>query len=120
VDRKSLGSTIAPLPFQIQSDSLRRYLISHAAPHTREALWRSAVESYYARLVELNPSVADSMSLDDCIAEYVSGGAGRWFWFLPILATMCPPAMTQYFHDQVLAFVRYHNITPQTSPMPRV
>lgn len=50
----------------------------------------------------------------------MNGGAGRWFWFLPILASMCPPKMTQYFHDQVLAFVRYHNIEPGTCPMPRV
>jgi hypothetical protein len=99
---------------------LGQYLISHASPQTREVIWRTAVESYYSRLVALNPLVADSMSLDDCVAEYVSGGAGRWFWFLPILATMCPPKMTQFFHDQVLAFVRHHNITPETAPMPRV
>ena len=86
----------------------------------REDCWRRAVETYYHRLVSLNPSVAASMSLDDCVAEYVSGGAGRWFWFLPILAAMCPPKMTQFFHDQVLAFVKYHDITPETAPMPRV
>jgi hypothetical protein len=99
---------------------LGQYLISHASPQAREEIWRAAVEAYYARLVALNPSVADSMSLDDCIAEYINGGAGRWFWFLPILASMCPPKMTQYFHDQVLAFVRYHNVVPETCPMPRV
>ena len=99
---------------------LGQYLISHASPQVREEIWRAAVEAYYARLVALNPSIADSMSLQDCVAEYVNGGAGRWFWFLPILASMCPPKMTQYFHDQVLAFVRYHNIEPGTCPMPRV
>ena len=97
-----------------------RYLISHASPQTREEIWREAVEGYYARLLALNPGVADSMTLDSCVSEYVNGGVGRWFWFLPILATMCPPKMTQFFHDQVLAFVQYHNITPETSPMPRV
>lgn len=99
---------------------LGQYLISHASPQTRQEIWRPAVEAYYARLVTLNPSVADSMTLDDCVSEYVNGGAGRWFWFLPILAAMCPPKMVQYFHDQVLAFVNHHNITPETAPMPRV
>ncbi len=97
-----------------------RYLISHASPQMRESCWRSAVEAYYEQLVSMNASVADSMSVDDCVAEYINGGAGRWFWFLPILAAMCPPKMTQFFHDQVLAFVIYHNITPETAPMPRV
>ncbi len=99
---------------------LGQYLISHASPQTRVEIWRSAVEGYYTRLVALNPKVAEGMTLDDCISEYVNGGAGRWFWFLPILATMCPPKMVQFFHDQVLAFVRDHNITPETVPMPRV
>ncbi len=117
---QELGQCACHSAYVNQSDTLCRYLISHASPQTREKIWREAVEGYYARLLALNPSVADSMTLDGCVAEYVSGGAGRWFWFLPILAAMCPPKMTQFFHDQVLAFVQYHNITPETSPMPRV
>jgi len=80
------------------------------------APWRRTTSAWCV----LNPSVAGSMSLHDCVVEYVNGGAGRWFWFLPILAAMCLLKMTQFFHDQVLAFVRYHDITPETAPMPRV
>ena len=35
------------------------------------------------------------------------------------LATGCPPKMTQYFHDQLLAFLKAHKLTPETMPMPR-
>ena len=100
---------------------LGQYLISHASPETRRGIEaRGAVEAYYEALCGLNVGVAATMTLEQCKAEYVAGGAGRWLWFLPVLNAMCPPPMTQYFHDQLLAFLKDHNITPETVPMPRV
>ena len=49
----------------------------------------------------------------------IPGGAGKWAWFLPILATICDAKMTQYFHDQLLAFLVTHGITPDSMPMVR-
>jgi hypothetical protein len=44
----------------------------------------------------------------------------RWIWLLAIIAQYCPDKMTQFFHDQVLAFAVDHDITTEMIGMPRV
>ena len=78
------------------------------------------MKAYHEELCRLSPMARESYGLEACWSEYVAGGAGRWLWFLPVLAAMCPPKMAQYFHDQVQAFVADHGITPENAPMPRV
>ena len=99
---------------------LGQYLLSHATPAERAALERPALEAYYAELTALNPAVAASMSLEQCWAEYRDGGLGRWIYFLTFDGFGGPPAVSQFFHDQVLAFVLDHGVGPETVPMPRV
>lgn len=98
---------------------LGQFMISHVEASTRRMLEEGAVRSYYNELTLLNPDIAVAFSFDDCHAEYVHGGLGRWLWFIPVLAKFCPPKMTQCFADQVVAFIRDHAITPETVPMPR-
>lgn len=99
---------------------LGQYLLSHATPDERAALERPAVAAYYAELTALNPAVAASMSLEQCWAEVVQGGLGRWIYFLTFDGFGGPAAVSQFFHDQVLAFVEAHGVTPDAAPMPRV
>ena len=74
------------------------------------------MRAYYQRLQQRG--VAD-LSWEQCWREYVSGGVERWVWLLALLASMCPPAMTQYFQDQLAAFVRDHGVGPESIGMPR-
>ena len=101
---------------------LGQYLISHATPADRRLIEAPGgpIDGYYEKLCSLNVEVAATMTKKQCREEYVAGGLGRWLWFLPVLNSMCPPKMTQYFHDQVLAFLNDHGITPANVPMPRV
>jgi hypothetical protein len=101
---------------------LGQYLISHATPADRQLIevCGGPIDCYYEKLCSLNGNVAATMTKEQCRQEYVEGGLGRWLWFLPVLNSMCPPKMTQYFHDQVLAFLNDHGITSANVPMPRV
>ncbi len=107
---------------------IAQYLISHMEPSVRRLHEEALVRDYYAHLTgtgeaciagakHVDPA---SYSYEQCRADYVAGGVGRWLWFMPVLARMCPDKMTQYFHDQTLQFLLDHNVTPETVPMPRV
>ncbi|CAK9012243.1 Uncharacterized protein SCF082_LOCUS11433, partial [Durusdinium trenchii] len=96
-----------------------QFLISHMDPTLRAEVERSIVEEYYHELLRCNPKIAEDFTLEQCWQEYILGGAGKWIWFMPLLATSCPPKMTQCFHDQLLAFLRTHALTPEKVPMPR-
>mmetsp|Transcript_4397 Transcript_4397/g.15267 ORF Transcript_4397/g.15267 Transcript_4397/m.15267 type:complete len:371 (-) Transcript_4397:2410-3522(-) len=100
------------------AQELGQYLISHPTPALRERVERQAVAKYHEAL-KRNNAEAD-LSWEECWAEYVAGGIGRWMWMLPILAAMSPPPVAQYFHDQVLAFIKTHLPDPEQAPMPRV
>lgn len=96
---------------------LGQFMLSHAEPSVRAQIERGAVVAYHAEIVARNPAVA--MTLEECWVEYVAGGLGRWLWFVPVLVDMCPSRMGQFFVDQVEAFMKDHNVTPETVPMPR-
>jgi len=102
------------------AQDLGQFMISHVRPQVRIEIERKAVESYHAKLCALNEDIKNSYSTAQCWADYVQGGIGRWLWFLPILARMCSSPMTQYFHDQVLAFLIDHKLDVTSIPMPRV
>jgi hypothetical protein len=97
---------------------LGQFMISHVEPGARAAMERGAVAAYHAELTRLNPRVG--MTLAECWAEYVAGGLGRWLYFLPFDGWGAPPAVSQFFCDQVLAFIVAHGVTPETVPMPRM
>lgn len=97
---------------------LGQFMISHTEPNLRAALEKQAVEDYYSELTALNPQVA--MTLEQCWQEYVAGGLGRWLFFLPYDGWGAPPAVSQYFCNQCLAFIKDHGVTPESVPMPRM
>jgi hypothetical protein len=99
---------------------LGQFAISHLDPLTRAAVERDAVTAYYAELKTLNPRVTTTMSEQQCWHEYKVGGLGRWCFFLPFDGWEQPPAVSQFFVDQVAAFVQHHGIMPETAPMPRL
>lgn len=100
---------------------IAQFMISHVCPADRRACEHELLQQYFNTLMAHSEVRDDSsFSWDMCLQEYQEGGTGRWVWLLALLTTMCPDSMTQFFHDQVLAFIRDHGITPTRMPMPRV
>lgn len=101
---------------------LAQFLISHMDPTLRKSCEEQLVREYYEELCQA-PAVAGAASKftwESCWDEYVRGGSERWIWLLAILSVMCPPKLTQYFHDQVASFLKDHGVTASSVDMPRV
>mmetsp|Transcript_19736 Transcript_19736/g.62126 ORF Transcript_19736/g.62126 Transcript_19736/m.62126 type:complete len:367 (-) Transcript_19736:66-1166(-) len=94
---------------------LGQFLISHMDPALRRAHERDLVRAYFDAL-----RLPEAYDFDACWSEYLDGAAGRWLWFVPYLAKVCPPEMGQFFHDQLAAFLADHFPDPALVPMPRV
>lgn len=104
---------------------IAQYLISHMPPADRKRDEDALLHIYYNALVDPanagNASLtAESYSYEDCKKQFAEGGAQRWIWFLPLLSSMCPDMMTQYFQDQVSAFLVDHDLTKDNIGCPRV
>lgn len=99
---------------------LGQFLISHMEPHIRRQHERELMRIYHTCLVSELTEHKDAPDFHDIWTEYQRGGAGRWLWFVPYLASVCPPEMGQYFHDNTAAFLRDHFPDPASVPMPRV
>jgi hypothetical protein len=111
------------------AQDIAQYLISHMSPADRKVHEMALLRDYYAHLTggagagagAAGPFVDPARySFAQCRRDFVTGGTGRWMWMLALLAGMCPPALTQYFHDQVLSFLQDHGVTADNVPMPRV
>ncbi len=104
------------------AQDLGQYMISHVKPAVRREIEGECLSSYYETLTS-DPTgkvTRDNYSFEECKKDYAMGGAGRWMWMLCLLSAMCPDAMVQYFHDQVLAFLMANNITEENICMPSV
>lgn len=99
---------------------LGQFVISHLEPSFRAAHEAAFLADYHAQLAAVCPAVASSYSLNDCRAEYVAGGLGRWFWFLGWMSTSMPAPILRFFNSQVLAFAEHHQVTPEAVSMPRI
>jgi hypothetical protein len=97
---------------------LGQFMISHVEPTARASIERAAVAAYHAALMAANARIA--VTPEKCWEEYVNGGLGRWLFFLPYDGWGAPPSTSQFFADQVLAFIQAHGITPENVPMPRM
>ena len=100
---------------------LGQFMISHCEPELRAGIEKDAVAAYYAELKSLNPLIG--MMFEQCWNEYVMGGLGRWLFFLPFDGFSDDEQgrkNSQFFADQVLAFIKDHGVTPVSIPMPRV
>ena len=73
----------------------------------------------------------DGCTLEVIWSEYVSGGVGRWAWFMAWAASRIGGVAgkdenetqvktAQFFHDQLAAFLHDHVPNPADAPLPRV
>ena len=126
VDQRTEAARLCLIDFEMvgvgsAGQELGQYMISHMPPEERRREERCLVEEYHIQLcanLQEHGQDTDTYTLETCWEEYVAGGVGRWAWFLPLFMGM--PAMAQFFHDQLAAFLADHVPDPATAPMPRV
>lgn len=99
---------------------IAQFLISHMDPELRRASEHKLVADYHALLTSSGRVSLDQYPLAQCMRDFVSGGAERWAWLLPVICGLCPDPMITFFHDQMLSFLQDHGVTPNTIGMPRV
>jgi hypothetical protein len=105
---------------------MAQYIISHTSPTDRRLIERELMMAYYLELttipstgIPLHEDLASkSYSFDDCWRDYIHGGVQRWVWLFCVLTTLCPDIVNQYFHDQLVAFLQDHEITPDNIGIP--
>ena len=91
-------------PWEPTTD-LAQFIISDVRPEVFRAHVKDALAAYVARLKERG--VQDETYTVQVCEDAFARGAERWVWLLPVLADFpgMPDIATQYFHDQVAAFV---------------
>jgi len=74
---------------------------------------RPLVRKYWERLLVLGVT-AESYPFEMCWESFCHGGVERWLWIFSVLCGMphIPAQATQYFHDQLLAFIESHGDHP--------
>lgn len=88
---------------------LAQFVISHINVPMRREHEERIFKLYHDRLVQQGIS-PKTFPIESCWARYKSGGIERWTSMLIILATLgLPDAATQFFHDQVGAFIEDHS-----------
>eukprot|EP00038_Savillea_parva_P002518 m.114974 g.114974 ORF g.114974 m.114974 type:complete len:395 (+) comp10867_c0_seq2:165-1349(+) len=128
VGQRTPAARLALIDFEMAgvgspAQELGQYVISHMPPDVRRRCERDLVTGYHTALCEALCAAgrhddAAAFTIEACWAEYIAGGVGRWAWFVPLFRRS--PAMAQYFHDQLAAFLHDHVSDPATTPMPRV
>ena len=104
------------------AQDLGQFMISHTTPKERRDIEKKVIKDYHNELSERlqKRGVNDAGDFDACWREYIDGGAGRWLWFVPYLADICPPEVANFFIAQTDAFLRDHIPDPSKSPAMRV
>jgi aminoglycoside phosphotransferase (APT) family kinase protein len=117
---------IALLDFEViglgnGAQDLGQFMISHVAVAARRQLETKALDAYYTKLVDSASADADlraSYPHAVFLRDYAMRGFCRWVWLLALLTSMCPAAMVQFWHDQMLAFAHDHGLTADNIAMP--
>jgi hypothetical protein len=99
---------------------MAQYVISHTAPADRRLIEKELVLAYHQELTagENLPEDLKSYSFEQCWSDYVRGGVQRWVWLFCLITSICPEVVSQYFHDQLAAFMEDHEVTPENIGMP--
>lgn len=99
---------------------LGQYILSNMDPQERRDCEQDLVENYYAELVRCGIS-RDEFGWEECWKEYQIGGIERWLWFLVYFIGQEGILLkwAQFFHDQILAFLKDHGIEPKHLVQPR-
>jgi len=93
-------------------------MISHVEPALRRECEDALLGAYHAELVAHGVD-GEAYTLEACKREYAIGAAERWVWLLAYMTGLCPEPVNRFLHDQVLAFVKDHGVTPETIGQPR-
>lgn len=86
---------------------LAQTLISDVKPHIFTEHSHALVKTYWQRLIDKGVS-AEEYPFETCWEAFCRGGPERWILVFSILGTFpaFSDAAIQYFHDQILAFVK--------------
>jgi len=98
---------------------LGQYVLSNMDPAERRECEKDLIQAY---LEELQRCGVTNVDWDYCWNEYRIGGLERWLWFLIYFAGQPPdalPGWAQFFHDQISAFMKDHQITAADIVQPR-
>ena len=97
---------------------LGQYVLSNMEPSERRACEHDILREYYNELTRLG---VENWSWEECWKEYRLGGLERWIWFLVYFNGQEGPLLdwAKFFHDQVAAFVKDHDIKPEEIGPPR-
>ena len=96
---------------------LGQYVLSNMDPKERRECEQDLVKAYFEELKRCG--VAD-VDWDYCWSEYKMGGLERWLWFLIYFAGQeALVDWAQFFHNQVAAFMKDHQITADDVVQPR-
>ena len=100
---------------------LGQYILSNMSVVERRECETRVVQAYYDELVKQQG--VKNVTFEECFQEYKVGGIERWLWFLvwfcgqPDESPMLKWA--QFFHDQIGAFLKDHNMKPTDLTQPR-
>lgn len=99
---------------------MAQYIISHTSPADRRLIERELVLAYHQELTNGSslPEDLKNYTFEQCWADYVKGGTQRWVWLFCLITSICPVVVSQFFHDQLAAFLEDHNVTPENIGMP--
>lgn len=98
---------------------LGQFVCSHMTPEFRRESWEKLLRGYYKKLIEYGVN-AEEYSWENCLNDYIQGGAGRWAWFCAYFATSMPAPLAKFFNEQFVAFCQDHGITAENVPQPRI
>jgi hypothetical protein len=110
----NLGSGIQDISF---------YMIIYVDPPLRRRIEERLVRTYYQELLSFGDVKVlneHTYTWEQCWAEYKVAGLERHIWLMGGVTAIYPDPPVQFFHDQMVAFMEDHNITPANIGMPRV
>lgn len=86
-------------------------------PTERKECELELIRAYYHELMLQDHTI--DITFEECWREYKIGAVERWMWFLVFFAGNGMTDWGQYFHNQISAFMRDHEITAQDITQPR-
>jgi Ecdysteroid kinase-like family len=96
---------------------LGQYVLSNMDPVERRDCEKDLIQAYFA---ELKRCGVTNVDWDYCWSEYKLGGLERWLWFLIYFAGQEGMLeWSQFFHNQIAAFMKDHGITAADVVQPR-
>ena len=98
---------------------LGQYVISNMDPVDRRACEKELVRAYYDELLRNGVKDDENDLWDFCWNEYQIGGVERWLWFLVWFLGQENLQFSQFFHDQIAAFMHDHDLTAENLTQPR-